>query len=157
GVFGGVHAADLGAVGDAFLPGPGADALDEDDLFRLLAVGGAQDLAAGGAGGTRQALEGHAVDDVGDLAVAEFAVPLDGGAFGLFGDVVEFEAGSDDDGPDRFDDELVFLGVVHCSRSADLLADAAFAGLEPGAVLPVDDGGVGDRLGEGDVDGGAET
>ena len=55
GVLGGVHAADLGAVGDPFLPGAGADALDEDHLFRLFAVGGADDLAAGGAGGARPA------------------------------------------------------------------------------------------------------
>ena len=51
GVFGGVHAADLGAVGDPFFSGSTADALYEDDLFRFLAVGGAQDLAASGAGG----------------------------------------------------------------------------------------------------------
>src|SRR6185369_6834520 len=155
GVLGGVHAADLGAVGDSLLSGPAADALDEDDGPRLFAVGGAEDLAAGGAGGTGQPLEGHAVDDVGVLAVAEFAVALDGGAFRLFGDVVELEAGGDDDGPDRFDHKLVFLGVVDCARSADFLADAAFAGLEVRAVLPVDDRGVGYRLREGDVDGGA--
>src|SRR6185369_4218989 len=155
GMFGGVHAADLGAVADPLLSGPAADALDEDYGLRFFAVGGAEDLAAGGAAGTGQPLEGHAVDDVGDLAVAEFAVALDGGAFRLFGDVVELEAGGDDDGPDRFDHELVFLGVVYCAGTADLLADAAFAGLEVCAVLPVDDRGVGYGLGERDVDGGA--
>ena len=102
GVLGGVHAADLGAVGDPLLPGAGADALDKDHLFRLFAVGGAHDLAAGGAGGTGKPLEGHAVDDVGDVAVAELAVALDGRALGLFGDGVELEAGGDDDGADLF-------------------------------------------------------
>ncbi len=102
GVLGGVHAADLGAVGDPLLPGAAADALDEDHLLRLFAVGGADDLAAGRAGSRGEPLEGHAVDDVGDLAVAEFAVALDGRALRLFADVVELEAGGDDDGADLF-------------------------------------------------------
>ncbi len=102
-MFGGVHAADLGAVGDPFFSRSRSDALYEDDLLRFPAIGGAQDLAAGRAACACQPLEGHAVDDVGDLAVAEFAVPLDGGAFGFFGDRVEVEAGGDDDGADRFD------------------------------------------------------
>ena len=100
-----------------------------------------------------QPLEGHAVDDVGDVAVAELAVALDGGALGLLGDGVQLEAGGDDDGADRFHYQPVFLGVVDRSGAAHLLADAALAGLEPGAVLPIDDGGVGHGLGKGDVDG----
>ena len=153
GVLGGVHAADFGAVGDPFFSGTRADALYEDDLFRLLAVGGAQNLAAGRAGGRCQTLEGHAVDDVGDLAVTEFAVPFDLRAFGLFADVVEVEAGGDDDGTDRFDDQLVLLLEVYGAWTADFLADAAFTGFEHGAVFAVDDRGVGYGLGKGDVDG----
>src|SRR6266571_4637017 len=49
-VFGGVHAPDLGAVGDPFFPRSRSDALDEDYLFGFLAVGGTQDLAAGRSG-----------------------------------------------------------------------------------------------------------
>src|SRR6266568_1311381 len=51
GVFGGVRAADLGAVGNPFFPRSRSDALDEDYLFGFLAVGGTQDLAAGRSGG----------------------------------------------------------------------------------------------------------
>ena len=85
--------------------------------------------------------------------MAEFAVALDQGTFGFFVDGVEVEAGGHDDGADRFDDQVVLLLVVHGTGAADLLAQAAFAGLELDAVLPVDDRGVGDGLGEGDVDG----
>ena len=154
GVLGSVHAADLGAVGNPLFAGTGTDALDEDDLLRLLAVGGADDLAAGGAAGRGEALEGHAIDDVGDGAVAEFAVAFDGRAGRLGADVVEVEAGGDDDGADRFGDEFVLLGVVDRAGAADLLADAAFAAFEVGAVVAIDDRDIGDRLGEGDVDGG---
>ncbi len=76
-----------------------------------------------------------------------------GEPFGFSADGVEFEAGGNDDGADVLDDQLVFLVVVDGAGAADLLADAALAGLEVGAVLPVDDRRVGDRLGEGDVDG----
>ena len=104
-----------------------------------------------------EALEGEAVDDVGDGAVAELAVPLVGGVLRLAADVVELEAGGDDDGADRLDDQLVLLLVVDGAGAADLLADAALAALEPGAVLPVDHRRVGDRLGKGDVDGRAHA
>ncbi len=55
GMFGGVHAADLGAVGDPFLPRSAADALDKDHRLGLLAVRGADNLAAGRARKLRRA------------------------------------------------------------------------------------------------------
>ncbi len=85
--------------------------------------------------------------------MAEFAIAFDGGALRFFADAVELEAGGNDDGADVLDNKLVFLGKVDRTGAADLLADAALAALEVGAVLPVDDRGVGDRLGEGDIDG----
>ena len=98
--------------------------------FGSLPSEGRRILPPVGPRGRCQPFEGHAVDDVRDLAVAEFAVPFDGGAFGFFVDGVEVEAGGDDDRADRFDDQVVLLFEVNRAGAADFLADAAFAGFE---------------------------
>jgi hypothetical protein len=70
GVLGGVHAADLRAVGHALGAVAAARAGHEHDGLGLLAVAGALHGATGGARRRGQALELHAVDDVLVLAVA---------------------------------------------------------------------------------------
>ena len=64
GVFRRVHAADRRAVGHGLLGVAGAGALDEDDLFRLLAVGGPAHFAGRRARGREEALEGQTADHI---------------------------------------------------------------------------------------------
>ena len=95
--------------------------------------------------GVHQPLELEAGDHVGDLPLAVFPqLRL----------VPQVEARGHHDGPEGLGEDLVLLLELDGPRRADLLADPAAPLLdEVRAVLPVDDGHVGHRLGEGHVDG----
>ena len=68
GFFGGVHAADGGAIVVVLIAGAGA--LQKGDALWLRAVGGPPDVAVGGAGGAEQAFELHGRDHVGIAPIA---------------------------------------------------------------------------------------
>ena len=70
----------------------------------------------------------------------------------MSGGVKGIKAGGDDDGPYLHLDEFVLLLIVDGARRADRLTHAAGADLEVEAVFAIDDGHVGHRLGEGNVD-----
>ena len=147
GVLGGIHTADLGAVGLAPVVGAAAaHALDEHDLLWRPAVGQALQVALGGAGGIHNPLQLQGGDDILALIVGVLAIPvqLDG-----------IEAGGHHNGAVGFGDDLVVLIVVNGTCLADLGADAAFSGFELDAGLPVDHRHIGNGLGKGRIDGAA--
>ena len=144
GLLRGVHAAEAGAEVPAAGGISGPDALDEGDLLRFLAVGGAHDVTAGGAGGVEQALVLQRGDDVGVFASAVLLV---------HGPVHEVITGGGDDAADLFRDELILHLVIDGLCGAHLGADAAFARGQLFAVLRVDAGAFGNGLRERDVDG----
>ena len=98
------HAADARAVPQVVAV-PRAGALDEGDVARFPAVGGAQQLSGAGAQGIHQALELDAGDHVRDLGIG---VGMDPGR------VVGAPAGRPDDGAGRDVDAL--LGHVEVDR-----------------------------------------
>ena len=157
-MLGDVHAADLRAVLDALGRVARADALEEDDAFRFLAVGRADDLARRRPRGRGQALELQAVDHVRDRPVAVLAVAGEPRRL-LLADRVERVPGGDDDRADLLGDERVRLLEVDGSLAAGLFAlaagvllDALGLGLEVGAVVAVDHRDVRHRLRERHVD-----
>ena len=86
-LFGGVHAADGGAIVVVFVPG--TDALQEGDAPWLGVVGESRHMALRRPGRAQQALKLHGGHDIGVTAVAQFASALG---------VVQLVAGGQDDG-----------------------------------------------------------
>ncbi len=132
GVFGRVHTTDARTIGDAAFGVAGADALDKDDLPGDTAVGGAKDLAGGGAGGRKEAFELKPGEDVGDFP---------GPVLAQFLRRIEVEAGGDDDGPHfLFGERFLLLKVDRLGRAE------FFAGPAPAPKEVDAGGGVDDRL-----------
>ena len=112
----------------------------------------------------RQAFELQPVDDVRDRAVAVFAVAAQRLGFLLLADGVELIAGRHDDGADVFGNERVLLievdglaAAYFRALAADNLLDAFRPPAKEGAVGPINDRDVRDRLWKRDVDGSAHA
>ena len=147
-VLGGVHAADLGAVVDAFRRVAAAGAGDEDDLLGDLAVGRPLGYALRRAGGRQQPFERQAGDHILVLAVA---------VLGEEARRLDLVAGRDDDRADIHLDQLIFLAEADRLRRTGFFADFALAGLVERAFGLVDDRLVRHGLGERDVDRGPQA
>ena len=142
----GVHAADLRAVRLALFAAAvtaRADTLHENDLFGVLAVGRAQELARGRACGVRQTLELERRDDV-LRAIISILVEF------LKAD--RLEAGRDYNGAVLFVDVFIPLLIVDRTRGADFRAEAAFAVFQHVAGVGVDDGDLRNGLRERNID-----
>ncbi len=138
-LFQGYHAAEIGAVGVlAFLVAPHAHAMEPGDSGGLFAVGPPDHVAVIGAAGAQDALKLQAGIDIGEMAVA---VGLQ--AAGIKG----FKTGRQDDRPHLQGDGFIFLLVINGAGGTNFGAEAAVAGEQLDAVLGVDGGGGGHRLG----------
>ena len=135
GVLGGVHAANLGAVSDAFGVVARTDAGDEHHVLGNRAVRRPLQHAVGRSGGGYQALELQRVDHILIFAVSVFAVAAERFLVLLLRNAVERVAGRNYDGANTFFNELLLVIEVDGPGLALLGADfATLAALQPRAV-----------------------
>ena len=146
GVFGRVHAADLGTILLALDRVRGAARTThwmKHDLMRMLAVRRTNQFALGRAGGVHDAFEFQRSDHVLGLAIG--ILVKGGGVDGL-------KPGRQDDGAVLALEDLVFLIKLDRPGRAIFLAQAALSGTEVQALGLVDNGDIRDGLRKRNID-----